>query len=110
MVLNFANPDMVGHTGVLDATIQALEVVDGCVGRIVDRVREMGGATLITGDHGNAEQMIDDDGGPFTAHTTNPVHLILVDDARREARLRDGIFADVAPTMLALLGLPVPRK
>ena len=110
VVLNFANPDMVGHTGVLGATIQALEVVDGCVGRIVDRVREMGGATLITGDHGNAEQMIDDDGGPFTAHTTNPVHLILVDDARREARLRDGIFADVAPTMLALLGLAVPAQ
>jgi 2,3-bisphosphoglycerate-independent phosphoglycerate mutase len=110
VVLNFANADMVGHTGVLGATIQALEVVDGCVGRIVDRVREMGGATLITGDHGNAEQMIDDDGGPFTAHTTNPVHLILVDDARREARLRDGIFADVAPTMLALLGLSVPAQ
>jgi len=110
VVLNFANADMVGHTGVLDATIQALQVVDGCIGRIVDRVHELGGVTLITGDHGNAEQMLDDDGGPFTAHTTNPVHLILVNDARREARLRDGIFADVGPTMLSMLGLPVPDE
>ena len=86
MVLNFANADMVGHTGVLDATITALEVVDACVGRIVDRVRELGGISLITADHGNAEQMIDDDGGPLTAHTLNPVHLILVDDSRRGAQ------------------------
>jgi 2,3-bisphosphoglycerate-independent phosphoglycerate mutase len=105
VVLNFANADMVGHTGVLPATIHALEVVDGCIGRIVERVRALGGITLITADHGNAEQMIDADGGPLTAHTTNPVHLILVDDTRREAHLNDGIFADVAPTMLDLLGL-----
>src|SRR5207237_7676859 len=101
---------MVGHTGVLPATIKALQVVDGCVGRIVDRVRELGGISLITADHGNAEQMIDEDGGPFTAHTTNPVHLILVDDNRRDAALADGIFADVAPTMLRLLGLAVPPE
>jgi 2,3-bisphosphoglycerate-independent phosphoglycerate mutase len=105
VVLNFANADMVGHTGVLDATIRALEVVDDCIGRIVQRVAELGGITLVTADHGNAERMIDDDGGPFTAHTTNPVHLILVDDTRRAAKLRDGIFADVAPTVLELLGL-----
>ena len=110
IVLNFANPDMVGHTGVLEATIRALEVVDGCIGRIVERVRELGGISLITGDHGNAEQMIDTDGGPLTAHTTNPVHLIMVDDSRRGAHLRDGIFADVAPTLLGLLGLPVPSE
>jgi 2,3-bisphosphoglycerate-independent phosphoglycerate mutase len=110
VVLNFANPDMVGHTGVLAATIDALEVVDRCIGRIVECVRELGGITLITADHGNAEQMIDDDGGPFTAHTTNPVHLILVDDTRRQAHLRDGIFADVAPTILDLLGLAVPAE
>jgi 2,3-bisphosphoglycerate-independent phosphoglycerate mutase len=110
VVLNFANADMVGHTGVLGATEQALEVVDACIGRIVERVRELGGITLITADHGNAEQMIDEDGGPLTAHTTNPVHLILVDDGRREARLRDGIFADVAPTILGLLGLKVPPE
>ncbi|HEX8966357.1 MAG TPA: 2,3-bisphosphoglycerate-independent phosphoglycerate mutase [Chloroflexota bacterium] len=108
VVLNFANADMVGHTGVLSATIQALEVVDACVGRIVERVQALGGITLITADHGNAEQMIDQDGGPFTAHTTNPVHLILVDDSRRDARLQDGIFADVAPTILQLLGLKAP--
>jgi len=111
VVLNFANPDMVGHTGVLDATIKALEVVDACIGRIVDRVRELGGISLITADHGNAEQMIDEDGGPFTAHTLNPVHLIMVDDRHHEAHLeKDGIFADVAPTMLGLLGLPVPKE
>jgi 2,3-bisphosphoglycerate-independent phosphoglycerate mutase len=110
VVLNFANPDMVGHTGVLSATCEALKVVDECVGHIVDRVRDLGGITLITGDHGNAEQMIDEDGQPLTAHTTNPVHLILCDDTRRDASLRDGIFADVAPTMLGLLGLEVPPE
>ena len=110
VVLNFANADMVGHTGVLPATIKALEVVDACVGRIVERVKELGGITLVTADHGNAEQMIDEDGGPLTAHTLNPVHLILVDDKRRRARLEDGIFADVAPTMLDLLGLRPPRE
>jgi len=110
VVLNFANADMVGHTGVLPATIKALEVVDACVGRIVERVKELGGITLVTADHGNAEQMIDEDGGPLTAHTLNPVHLILVDDKRRTARLEDGIFADVAPTMLDLLGLRPPRE
>ena len=110
VVLNFANADMVGHTGVLPATIKALEVVDACVGRIVERVKELGGITLVTADHGNAEQMIDEDGGPLTAHTLNPVHLILVDDKRRTARLEDGIFADVAPTMLDLLGLKPPRE
>jgi 2,3-bisphosphoglycerate-independent phosphoglycerate mutase len=101
---------MVGHTGVLGATVAALEVVDGCIGRIVDRVRELGGISLITADHGNAEQMLDDNGGPFTAHTLNPVHLIMVDDQRRDANLRDGIFADVAPTILGLLKLPVPKE
>ena len=110
VVLNFANADMVGHTGLLPATITALELVDGCVGQIVGRVRELGGITLITGDHGNAEQMIDDDGGPLTAHTTNPVHLIVVDDAGRNAHVEDGIFADVAPTMLHILGLQPPPE
>src|SRR5205823_15095968 len=84
---------------------EGLEVVDGCIGRIVERTRQLGGISLITADHGNAEQMIDTDGGPLTAHTTNPVHLILVDNSRRDARLQDGIFADVAPTILELLGL-----
>jgi 2,3-bisphosphoglycerate-independent phosphoglycerate mutase len=110
VVLNFANADMVGHTGVLRATVEALEVVDACVGQIVERVRELGGITLITADHGNAEQMIDDNGEPLTAHTLNPVHLLLVDDARRGAPLDDGIFADVAPTMLELMGLQTPPE
>jgi 2,3-bisphosphoglycerate-independent phosphoglycerate mutase len=110
VVLNFANPDMVGHTGVLDATVTALEVVDACIGKIVDRVRELGGISLITADHGNAEQMIDANGSPLTAHTLNPVHLILVDERRRDAHLKDGIFADVAPTILGLLGLAVPKE
>jgi 2,3-bisphosphoglycerate-independent phosphoglycerate mutase len=110
VVLNFANADMVGHTGVLEATIQALEVVDECSGRIVERVRELGGISLITADHGNAEQMLDEDGGPFTAHTLNPVHLIMVDDTRADAHLSDGIFADVAPTILGILGLAVPAE
>jgi 2,3-bisphosphoglycerate-independent phosphoglycerate mutase len=107
VVLNFANADMVGHTGILDATVTALEVVDECIGRIVSRVRELGGVTLITADHGNAEQMIAEDGEPLTAHTTNPVHLIAVDHT---GSLRDGIFADVAPTMLEMLGLPTPPE
>jgi 2,3-bisphosphoglycerate-independent phosphoglycerate mutase len=110
VVLNFANADMVGHTGDLQATIAGLEVVDGCIGRIVERVRDLGGTTLITADHGNAEQMIDADGGPLTAHTTNPVHLIVVDDALRDARVQDGIFADVAPTILEMLGLRPPPE
>jgi 2,3-bisphosphoglycerate-independent phosphoglycerate mutase len=109
VVLNFANADMVGHTGVLPATIEALEVVDGCIGRIVERVRELEGITLITADHGNAEQMIDADGGPLTAHTTNPVHLIMVDGDAHHG-LRDGIFADVAPTVLALFELEAPAE
>jgi 2,3-bisphosphoglycerate-independent phosphoglycerate mutase len=110
VVLNFANPDMVGHTGDFAATCTALRVVDECIGEIVARVRALGGITLITADHGNAEQMIDTDGQPLTAHTTNPVHLILVDDSRRGAALNDGIFADVAPTLLALLGLQTPAE
>ncbi len=84
--------------------------MDACIGRIVARVRELGGTVLITADHGNAEQMIDTDGGPLTAHTLNPVHLLLVDERLRNAHLRDGIFADVAPTILGLLGLAVPAE
>ncbi len=110
VVLNYANADMVGHTGLLGPTIEALEVVDHCVGRVVERVRELNGIVLVTGDHGNAERMVADDGTPMTAHTTNPVHLILVDDDRRHAHLCDGIFADVAPTILGLMGLPVPEE
>ena len=111
IILNFANCDMVGHTGVEAAAIKAVEVVDGCAGRVVTRVQELGGAVLITADHGNAEQMQDDNGEPFTAHTTNPVWLILVDNLRKGVKLREGgRLADVAPTMLNMLGLMQPEE
>lgn len=111
IILNFANCDMVGHTGILEAAIRAVEAVDACAGRVVAKVQEKGGAVLITADHGNAEQMQDENGEPFTAHTVNPVWLILVDDSRRGATLREGgRLADIAPTMLKMLGLPQPPE
>ena len=111
IILNFANCDMVGHTGVETAAIKAVEAVDTCVGRIVTKVQELGGAVLITADHGNAEQMADENGAPFTAHSTNPVWLVLVDDNRRGVALREGgRLADVAPTMLKMLGLAQPEE
>ncbi|RNC72343.1 MAG: 2,3-bisphosphoglycerate-independent phosphoglycerate mutase [Desulfuromonadales bacterium] len=110
VVVNFANADMVGHTGILEAAVRALEAVDTCVGHVVARVREKGGAVIITADHGNAEVMADETGGPHTAHTSEPVPLVLVDDSRKEARLRPGTLADIAPTMLAILGIPQPAE
>jgi 2,3-bisphosphoglycerate-independent phosphoglycerate mutase len=110
IILNFANPDMVGHSGNLQAAVEAMEAVDECVGRVVDAVLGAGGALLVTADHGNCEQMLDGDGKPFTAHTTNPVPLILVDPDLRHAPLREGILADIAPTLLALLGLAKPAE
>lgn len=111
IMLNFANCDMVGHTGVESAAIKAVEAVDACAGRVVDAVLKRGGALLITADHGNAEQMQDDNGEPFTAHTTNPVWLIMVDDSRKGATLREGgRLADVAPTMLKMLGIAKPAE
>jgi len=111
IILNFANCDMVGHSGVLDAAIKAVEAVDTCVGRVAVKVREKNGAILITADHGNAEQMADENGEPFTAHTTNPVWLVLVDDSRKDVKLREGgCLADIAPTMLKLLGLKQPEE
>ncbi len=111
IVLNFANCDMVGHTGILAAAIKAVEAVDACVGRIVAKVRELGGTVLITADHGNADQMAEENGDPYTAHTCNPVWLVLVDDARKQARLKEeGRLADIAPTMLDILGIEKPRE
>lgn len=112
MILNFANPDMVGHTGVLDAAVKAVKTVDQCVGKIVKAIREQGGQVMITADHGNSEMMIDKtSGGPFTAHTTGPVPFILVSDQYQKAELRtDGILADIAPTMLKLMGESQPAE
>ena len=108
LVVNFANPDMVGHTGVIPAVVQAVETTDRCLGRVVDRVSELGGACLITADHGNAEKLLEDDGvSPHTAHTTNRVPLIATVDG---AELGDGELADLAPTALALLGLDQPPE
>ncbi len=109
IVLNYANSDMVGHTGIFDAAVKAVEAVDECVGRIVSEVLARGGAVLLTADHGNAEQMENEATGQHhTAHTTNPVPFVLIRDGEK-ARLReDGILADVAPTVLDLLGLPAP--
>jgi 2,3-bisphosphoglycerate-independent phosphoglycerate mutase len=106
-VVNFANPDMVGHTGVIPAVVEAVEATDRCLGRVVDAVGEAGGVSLVTADHGNAEELLAADGSsPQTAHTTNPVPLIVTD---HELSLRDGgELADLAPTILRLLGLEPP--
>jgi 2,3-bisphosphoglycerate-independent phosphoglycerate mutase len=109
IVLNFANPDMVGHTGSLPAAIRAVETVDAGLGRIADAVARQGGALLVTADHGNCEMMRDPDtGGPHTAHTTNPVPVLLVNQPG--ARLHDGRLADLAPTLLALMGIAQPAE
>ena len=109
IILNYANCDMVGHTGVFDAAVKAVEAVDACVGRTVDAVLEMGGAAIITADHGNADKMYEPDGSPFTAHTTNLVPLCLA--GVPGAKLREGgRLADIAPTMLQVMGLPQPAE
>ena len=110
IILNFANADMVGHTGSIPAAIKAVETVDKCVGDIVAAILDVGGVALITADHGNAEKMLDDQGRPFTAHTTYPVELIYVADDYQSVTVRPGILADVAPTILDLLGLAVPPE
>ncbi len=111
LILNFANPDMVGHTGLLEAAVKAVETVDTCAGRVVQAVKEVGGISLVTADHGNCEMMIDyATGGPHTAHTCSPVPFILVDDNYRGKLRNGGILADVAPTMLELLNLPQPKE
>lgn len=110
IILNFANPDMVGHTGIVAAGIKAVEMIDECVERIISRLLELGGAALITADHGNCEQMRNPDGSPNTAHTTNLVHFVYVANDAAEFGVEDGILADVAPTLLFLLGLPKPAE
>ncbi|MDQ2690010.1 MAG: 2,3-bisphosphoglycerate-independent phosphoglycerate mutase, partial [Chloroflexota bacterium] len=106
VVANYANPDMVGHTGVWDAAVTAAEVIDGCLGRLARAALGTGSPLVITADHGNIEEMRDEAGQPQTKHTTSPVPIVLIDAGRRGARLRDGILADVAPTLCELLGIP----
>ena len=109
IILNYANPDMVGHTGNLDAAIKAVETIDTCVERVVKAINKNEGVLIITADHGNAEQMIDyKTGEPHTSHTTNPVPLILV--GKTGGNLKGGKLADLAPTMLELMGLEKPEE
>lgn len=118
VVINYANPDMVGHTGNMEAAIQAIETVDRCLGRLLEAISRAGGTALITADHGNAEVMLDENGQPWTAHTTNPVPFILVEGEKRKipghgtnVALRDsGILADIAPTILEILRIPQPAE
>ncbi|MFN9630654.1 MAG: alkaline phosphatase family protein, partial [Cyanobacteriota bacterium] len=118
VVINYANPDMVGHTGQIAATAEAITTVDRCVGKLLEATTRMGGTRLITADHGNAEVMRGPDGRPWTAHTTNPVPVILVEGEKRQlaghatdVKLREGGgLADIAPTLLAILGLPKPER
>ena len=110
-IVNLANPDMVGHTGDLAATVKAMEATDGAVGEIVDATLAAGGCVLLTADHGNAEEMAFPDGGPNTQHSTNPVPVIFIaKDAAAKFAMRVGALADVAPTLLELLGLPIPGR
>jgi 2,3-bisphosphoglycerate-independent phosphoglycerate mutase len=110
IILNFANPDMVGHTGIVQAGIKAVETVDECVGRIITKLLELDGKCLVTADHGNCEQMRNPDGSPNTAHTSNLVHCVYVAKDAPQFRCKDGILADVAPTLLFLLGSPQPKE
>jgi len=110
LILNYANPDMVGHTGVVSAAIKAVETVDACLKRVVEKILAMGGGCLITADHGNCEREINDDGTPNTAHTTNLVQFIYAGPNADKAVLEDGILADVAPTLLYLLDIPKPEE
>lgn len=109
IILNYANGDMVGHTGVMEAAVKAVETVDTCVGRFVDAIKQVGGTVCITADHGNAEKMLDEETKEaFTAHTTNPVPFIVVSDKVKE--VKDGALCDIAPTLLKLAGLEVPAE
>ena len=111
IICNFANPDMVGHTGVLDAAIEAIEVIDKCVGEVVALVKEVGGCMFICADHGNAEQLVDyETGEPFTAHTTNPVPFILVNGPEGAKLAKDGCLADIVPTLIDIMGEEQPAE
>ena len=111
IITNFANPDMVGHTGIVEAAVKAVETIDECVGKVVDAIKEVDGQMFICADHGNAEQLIDyETGEPFTAHTTNPVPFILV-NADPSYKLREvGVLADIVPTLIELMGMEQPKE
>lgn len=108
IILNFANCDMVGHTGIFEAAVKAVETVDTCVGKVVEAIRDKGGVVMLTADHGNADRMREPDGKPFTAHTTNPVPFILIDDKYKGTLRGSGVLADVVPTMLQYLDIKQP--
>ena len=110
MILNYANCDMVGHTGIIPAAVKAVHTVDECVKKVTDKILSMGGSALLTADHGNADKLLDSDGSPFTAHTTNPVPVVLVSDEYKDCKLRDGVLADLAPTLLDVMDLPIPAE
>ena len=111
IIINFANPDMVGHTGVEAAAIKAVEAVDECVGKAVDTIKEVNGQMFICADHGNAEQLLDyETGAPFTAHTTNPVPFILVNADPTYSLREGGCLADIAPTLIELMGMEQPKE
>lgn len=111
IILNYANPDMVGHTGVMEAAVKAIETVDECLGRVADKILEKDGTLFITADHGNAEIMIDfSTGNPFTAHTTDPVPFLWVSNNTEGRTLKEGKLADIAPTMLNEMGLEAPSE
>ena len=110
IILNYANCDMVGHTGVFEAAVQAVEAVDDCIGQVTEAILAKGGRVIITADHGNADKMMEDDGSPFTAHTTNPVPAIVLGDSSVKALRAGGVLADLAPTMLQLMGIEQPKE
>ena len=105
IILNFANCDMVGHTGVIEAAVKAVEAVDDCIGKVISALDKVGGVAIITADHGNAEKMADENGNVYTAHTTNPVPVVITD---KNIKIRDGILSDITPTLLELLGIEIP--
>ena len=108
---NFANPDMVGHTGVMEAAVKAIEVIDECVGEVVEFIKEVDGQLFICADHGNAEQLIDyETGEPYTAHTTNPVPFILVNADTKYTLRENGVLADIVPTLIELMGMEQPKE
>ena len=107
IILNFANGDMVGHTGVIDAAVKAVETVDNCLGRIIKKIDELGGTLIVTADHGNCDWMLDDEGNVITSHSTYPVPFII---NRKDIELNDGKLADIAPTIVQLLNLEKPEE